>query len=78
MRIYLDVSNAHSLPLASFLLSDVPDGYGIWSDTLDMILIPVDNEYWVGFGGDDTLGVIEEDKPIEGRLVRIRQIEVEA
>ena len=56
----------------SYQMKDIPQGKGVYSDILDSVLVPVDNEYWIGFD-HKSIGIIDNSEiAVEGYLVNLR------
>ena len=55
-----------------YYMKDVPPGKGVYSDILDSVLIPVDNEYWIGFD-HTSIGIVDNASiAVEGYLVDLK------
>ena len=63
---YIDNPNTQA---KQFFMKDVPPGMGVYSDTMEVVLVPVEGTMWVGFD-DHSIGIIDDDRsPISGILV---------
>ena len=72
MRIQYNIpENIYKQPKDTFYMRDVPGGKAVFCEDMDMIMISIENEYWLGFGiEDETIGIIDDDRdPIEGVII---------